>query len=362
MSRKNTTSGRSPLLSMLMAAMGGNKGGLDGISFKADPNDPYAEDFGDTPDKVAVADHWWNKGKADNVNNQIQLAGINAKQSGDINNKEALAQQQLLLPGKLDELKKSGDITNEQHAKLMEALGPIDAKNAALKANAVLPAEATSGNYRTLNGLGYMANPENEKMVNVATTVPNLNRQLAGINAATSTLDTSQLTDDKLRQVIANTMGPDVSKEITNAQTNDLVSKLTLGSAPAEFQNKLNTEAAKLENIKAQTKAYETGALSPLAPGTTMFNKGTMTPAYTAPSKFENAMRIANGVVNTVPAGINMPVQSTNIPPASNTVVPSLPKVNLNPTQNQSSGVSVKNGIPGKIINGVWVPLTPVNR
>lgn len=376
MSRKNTTSGRSPLLQALLGSLSSSKGDLSGISFQNDPNDPYAEDFGDKPDKVAVADHWWNRGKAENVNNQLQLSGINATQAGKINNQSALDQQRMLMPGLLDEARQKGIINNEQHKALTEALGPIEANNAKLKAEATLPSEMALGNARKANDLGYMADPSVINMIKTTTTVPNNIKQLAGINYETELANANQ---GKLKrgEDIANTLQPlALSTAMTEAQQKDALSKLLLSGSPTDpyeedsipagvmstYNSQRAQEQAKLDLIKAQTKAFGSGAVT-LSPSGQLVNKETGATVTTAPSEIENtfnfldrrkAARDAASKTNNFPAAINVASpQSVNVPPATTNTPQAVPVNSLPAT------IVIQNGKPfKKLANGQLVPYT----
>lgn len=343
---KRTTGGtRSPLLMALLGGAGG--GDLSGISFQDDPNDEFAQDFGDNPNQVAVEDHWWNRGKAQDVNNRIQLQGINANNLATITNNAALDQARQMLPIKLEELRKSGDITNEQKVKLEEALtapvvdrlnkiGEATTNLKVSEANKLRPSKQADLNDALMSRLGLPANDDN--LTKYQNTIP------------------ETLIADKLQELMTNTRRNQATSDDINR---DQKSKESVFDAlNLEQQNRAQLgvqqtgyDLSNFLNANSQKKLVDAAKLRQL--------NAEATRALNVPVGGKaSVLNLETGVMRTPPD----PLANLLSPNGVSGALPKSPAINTPQTvvptpKNQADGeITVQNGKVGTLVNGVFIP------
>lgn len=301
---------RSPLLMALLGASGG--GDLGGVAFKdsVQPGDLNAEGTlqGVNYTKTAEPTHWWNKGKANSVNNEITLQGILGNQSGDIANKHAIDLANSEIPIAVNRRK---------------AIDPLD-----------IAKSASEGDNQLLQSKGLLSS--NRDLYQKSTLIPQIENIIQGLNSGTQNnidrdvSNSQNLATGNRAQEIAEAVRPaGLNTAINTAKGAEQMSGLE--NSPTEvasrFKEKTDVDAAKLELLKSEAAKN----LNPIVPiGGERVNLETGS-AIKGPEDFmTQIIKQKMGVNGALPASI--------------------------PTS-QEGQLIVKDGKPGRIIRGQFIPL-----
>lgn len=306
---------RSPLLMALLGASGGGGDALSGVEFK-DSIQPGALNKESTAQgvnytKKAEPTHWWNTGKANRVNNEIALQGILGNQSGDIANKHALQFAQDKIPIGVQE---------------RNAIDPLDIAKA-----------AAEGDNQLLNIKGLLS--QNKDLYQKSTTVPQIENIIQGLNSGTQNnidMDVSNAqklaTGDRAQEISEATRPAGLNTAINTAKGYERMSGLenSPNEVTSRFKEKNLVDAAKLNLLKSEAAKN----LNPIVPiGGERVNLLDQTRIKGPEDALTQLIKAKEGVNGALPA---------NIP------------------NEQEGQLIVKDGKPGRIIRGQFVPLGAV--